>query len=158
MIGILYSGSVGFPVDSARSLLGLVGTWFSQVILVERMWVSQTSFDQPQMLGLQVKQGDVGGSGTWENSISGKRLNPALGSSEELLSTADASVEPVYTGNILIETSFDVVEGWMWTPANDDEVIVITASADSHIGLKLETAPSQSMDFIVGLTWREIGK
>jgi len=48
-----------------------------------------------------------------------------------------------------------VLSGYIWTPANDDEIIVI--SPGDIIGMNLDVAPSVPMDFSYGMTLREIG-
>ena len=56
---------------------------------------------------------------------------------------------------IYITQGFNVLSGWLWTPASDDEVITLIPSA--LVGIMLSVAPSASMDFSYGCTYREIG-
>ena len=68
----------------------------------------------------------------------------------------DQSAEPTYTAlKAIIEMGFNVLSGWLWTPANDDEVIVIPPSG--LVGFNLDTAPSTGMTFNYGCTIREAG-
>jgi hypothetical protein len=68
----------------------------------------------------------------------------------------NSTIEPTYTaGTEIIEDGFNVLSGYLWTPANDDEILVISPSA--LLGFSLDVAPSASMDFSYGCTLREVG-
>jgi len=68
----------------------------------------------------------------------------------------NSTIEPTYDANgILVEEGFNVLSGLTWTPANDDEVLVLSPSA--LLGVNLDVAPSASMNFSYGATLREIG-
>jgi len=68
----------------------------------------------------------------------------------------NSTIEPTYDANgILVEEAFNVAVGLVWTPGNDDEVMVISPSA--LLGVNLDVAPSVSMNFSYGCTLREIG-
>ena len=152
MIGQLYTVAIGSQAQTAAKTLIEIASPSDAVTLVERIKVAQTSFDTSENLGVKVQRVTTTGTGTATTPEPLQVGSAAYGGTVETNST----VEPTYTaGTEIIEDGFNVLSGYLWTPANDDEIIVISPSA--LLGISLDVAPSASMDFSYGCTIREIG-
>ena len=122
------------------------------VTLVERLWAGQSSFDTSENVAVRVQRITTTGTGT---ATTPEPLQTGFGVYGGTVETAH-SAEPTYTaGTEIIEQAFNVLSGFLWTPANDDEVIVVSPSA--LVGMVLDVAPTTGMDFHYGATIREIG-
>lgn len=152
MIGRLYTVAIGSQAQTAAKTLIEITSASDSVTLVERLWLKQTSFDTSENLGVKVQRVTTTGTGTATTPEPLQVGDAAFGGTVETNST----VEPTYTaGTEILEDGFNVLSGFLWTPANDDEVITISPSA--LIGFSLDVAPSASMNFSYGCTIREIG-
>ena len=152
MIGQLYTVAIGSQAQTAAKTLIEIASPSDAVTLVERIKIAQTSFDTSENLGVKAQRVTTTGTGTATTPEPLQVGSAAYGGTVETNSTA----EPTYTaGTEIIEDGFNVLSGYMWTPANDDEIIVISPSA--LLGISLDVAPSASMDFSYGCTIREIG-
>jgi len=152
MIGVLYTVSIGSQAQTAAKTLIEITAGSNTVTLIERIWIKQTSFDTSENLGTKTQRITTSGTGT---ATTPEPLDPdgsAYGGTVETNSTA----EPTYTAATeVLEDGFNVLSGYLWTPASDDEVIVVPGGG--IIGTNLDVAPSASMDFSYGCTIREIG-
>jgi len=154
MIGRLYKAGIGGQAQTTALTLMEISSAADSVTLIERMYVSQSSFDTSENLAVKVQVITTTGTGT----DSSADVNPiqigdaAFGGTFE----TNCTIEPTYTANaVYVEQGFNVLSGWLWTPASDDEVI--TLSPSGLVGVMLDVAPSGSMDFHYGCTIREIG-
>jgi len=152
MIGDLYSVSASSnSMTTAKTLIELLAP-SDAVLFVERVWIKQTSFDTSENLGTTTQRVSTTGTGTAQTPVPYMFGTTASATSVEI----DATAEPIYTSNEeLLEDGFNVLSGYLWTPANDDEIIVITPA--KLLGTNLDIAPSTSMNFSYGCTIREIG-
>lgn len=152
MIGRLYTVAIGAQAQTAAKTLIEVASAADSVTLVERAYISQSSFDTSENLACKIQRITTTGTGTATTPEPKQVGDAAFGGVVETNST----VEPTYTaGTELVEQGFNVLSGFLWTPANDDEVIVVSPSA--LVGISLDVAPSGSMNFHYGCTLREIG-
>jgi hypothetical protein len=152
MIGRLYTVSIGSQAQTAAKTLIEVASAADSVTLIERLWIKQTSFDTSENLGTKTQRITTTGTGTATTPEPLAAGDAAFGGTVETNST----IEPTYTaGTEILEDGFNVLSGYLWTPANDDEVITISPSA--LVGMNLDVAPSASMNFSYGCTLREIG-
>jgi hypothetical protein len=152
MIGRLYTVSIGSQAQTTAKTLIEVASAADSVTLIERMWIKQTSFDTSENLGTKTQRITTTGTGTATTPEPLQAGDAAFGG----VVKTNMTVEPTYTaGTEVIEDGFNVLSGYLWTPANDDEVITVSPSA--LIGLNLDVAPSASMNFSYGCTLREIG-
>ena len=151
MIGRLYSVSIGDQAQTAAKTLIEVAAPADSVVLVERMWIGQSSFDTSENLGAKVEDITTTGTGTTNTPRPLQEGDAAFGGTAK----TNDSVEPTYSGGVFVEQGFNVLSGWLWTPANDDEVIAVSPS--QLIGMMLGIAPSASMNVSYGMTIREIG-
>ena len=151
MIGRMYSVAIGSQAQTtAKTLIEVTGAADS-VTIIERLWLKQTSFDTSENLGIKLEDVTTSGTGTATTPNPLQEGDAAFGGTVETNST----VEPTYSGTVLLEDGFNVLSGYLWTPASDDEVIVISPSQIQ--GFSLDVAPSASMNFSYGCTLREIG-
>lgn len=152
MIGRMYTVAIGGEAQTAAKTLMEIASAADSVTLIERIYISQSSFDTSENLGCRVQRITTTGTGTATTPEPKQVGDAAFGGVVETNST----VEPTYTaGTELIEQGFNVLSGYLWTPANDDEIIAISPSA--LVGVALDVAPSASMNFHYGCTIREIG-
>jgi hypothetical protein len=152
MIGRLYTVGIGAEAQTPAKTLIEVAAPADAVVLLERAYISQSSFDTSENLAARIQRVTTTGTGTSFTARPVQVGDAAFGGSVETNST----IEPTYTASTeLVEQGFNVLSGWLWTPANDDEVICLSPSA--LIGIALDVAPSASMNFHYGCTLREIG-
>jgi len=154
MIGRMYAAAVAAQAQTAAKTLIELASAADGVTLLERAYIGQSTFDTSENLSAKIQRVTTTGTGTTSTSIVAPLQvgDAAFGGVLETNSTA----EPIYTSNtILVNQGFNVLSGFLWTPANDDEVHVLSPSALT--GIMLNTAPSGSMSFDYGFTCREIG-
>ena len=152
MIGRIYYVAVGSQAQTTAKNLIEIASAADSVTLVERAYIKQTSFDTSENLGVLVQRITTTGTGTAYVPPPAAEGDQAFGGVVE----TDSSAPPTYTAlKELLEDGFNVLSGWLWTPANDDEAWVISPSA--LLGIALDVAPSGAMDFSYGCTLREIG-
>lgn len=152
MIGRLYTVAIGSQAQTTAKTLIEIASAADSVTLVERLSLSQTSFDTSENLGILVQRITTTGTGTATTPEPLQAGDAAFGGVVETNST----VEPTYTaGTEILESGFNVLSGFLWTPASDDEVITISPSA--LVGFSLDVVPSASMNFSYACTLREIG-
>lgn len=152
MIGRLYAVSIAAQAQTAAKTLVEVTSAATKVTLVERMWVTQSTFDTSENLSVKVQRITTTGTGTATTPVPMSVGDSAFAGAVETNST----VEPTYTAStVLLNQGFNVLSGFLWTPASDDEIISLAPSA--LVGLMLNTAPSASMSFDYGCTIREVG-
>lgn len=152
MIGRLYMASIGAETHSLAETLMEIAAASDMVCTIERMWNSQSDFDTSENLNMKVE--DVATTGTYTSTVTPTPLQAGDAAATATVKQ-DATIEPIYAGSVYIEQGFNVLSGWLWTPANDDEVIVVSPS--QLVAFRLDAAPSTGMAFSYGLTFREIG-
>ena len=152
MIGRIYKLAIGAQAQTAAKCLMEIGAPADGVVFLERASITQSSFDTSENLAAKIEDVTTTGTGT-DSSAS---VNPvqegdaAFGGTFETNSTVD----PTYSGEVLLEQGFNCLSGFLWTPASDDEVIAISPSG--LIGIQLDVAIS-SMNLHYGCTIRVIG-
>ena len=152
MIGRLYTVSIGSQAQTAALTLIEIASAADSVTLVERLSLGQTSFDTSENLGIKVQRITTTGTGTATIPEPLQAGDAAFGGVIE----TNASIEPSYAaGTEILESGFNVLSGFLWTPASDDEVIAVSPSA--LVGFSLDVSPSASMNFSYSCTIREIG-
>lgn len=151
MIGPLYSLTIGAESHSAPSTLIYIEAAAAAVSIIERMWIKQSDFDTSENQAVKVQRGTAAGTDT---DVVPEPLH--IGDTYGGVIGTNSTGEPTYTALAeIIEDAFNVLSGWLWTPASDDEVIVVTPAAD--VGIMLDSTPSAAMLFHYGCTIREIG-
>lgn len=151
MIGRMYNVAIGAQAQTAAKTLIEIASAADSVTLIERLSISQSSFDTSENLGTKTQDISITGTGTGTTPRPFQTGDAAFGGTVE----TNATIEPTYGTAVHLESGFNVLSGYLWTPGNDDEVIVISPSALA--GMNLDVAPSGSMDFSYGCTLREIG-
>jgi hypothetical protein len=150
----MYGLSISSQAQTAAKTLLEIASAADGVTLLERAYISQTSFDTSENLEAKIQRVTTTGTGTTSTAAVAPFQvgDAAFGGVAETNST----IEPTYTASTqLVQQGFNVLSGFLWTPANDDEVVVISPSA--LVGVMLNVAPSASMNFSYGCTLREIG-
>lgn len=151
MIGRLYTVAIGSQAQTAAKTLIEVASAADSVTTIERLWIKQTSFDTSENLGVKCEDVTTTGTGTATTPVPLQTGDAALGGTVK----TNLTIEPTYSASVYLEDGFNVLSGYLWTPASDDEVIVISPS--QLAGFSLDVAPSASMNFSYGATLREIG-
>jgi len=154
MIGRMYAASIAAQAQTAAKTLLELASAADGVTILERAYIGQSTFDTSENLSAKIQRITTTGTGTTSTSVVAPLQvgDAAFGGVLETNST----IEPTYTASTAVyNQGFNVLSGFLWTPANDDEVFVLSPSA--LIGVMLNTAPSASMSFDYGFTCREIG-
>lgn len=152
MIGRMYTVSIGNEASTVAKTLMEFTAVADSIATVERIAITQSSFDTSENLGSTTQRITTGGTGTATVLRALEVGSPAAG----VLCETDASAEPTYdAAGILLELGFNVLSGLLWTPANEDELLVLSPSG--ILGINLDVAPSGSMNFSYGATIRESG-
>ena len=151
MIGRIYSVAIGSQAQTTADTLIEVASAADSVTLIERISIKQTSFDTSENLGVKVEDITTTGTGDANTPSPLSEGDAAFGG----VVKTNLSVEPTYSGTVYWEDGFNVLSGFLWTPANDDEIFVIAPS--QLTGIMIDIAPSASMDFSYSCTLREIG-
>jgi len=152
MQGRMYSVAIASQAQTAAKTLIEIASPADSVTLVERLWIKQTSFDTSENLGTTTQRITTTGTGTAATPVPLQLGDAAFGGTVK----TNLTIEPTYTAStVILDDGFNVLSGYLWTPANDDEIIVISPSA--LLGMNLDVAPSASMNFSYGVTLREIG-
>ncbi len=152
MIGRLYGFAIGASAKTAAVTLMEIAAPADAVVTLERAYMSQSSFDTSENLAAKVE--DISTTGTGSVAVIPRPFQEGDAAFGGVLEY-DQTIEPTYSTVVFIEQGFNVLSGWLWTPANDDEVIVLAPS--QLVGIMIDVAPSGSMDFHYGCTIREIG-
>lgn len=150
MIGRMYMTSIGDQAQTVAKTLIEIAAAADLVVLIERMWNSQSSFDTSENGGMKVE--DISIAGTLSANTP-TPLQTGTGAATATVTT-NASIEPTYSGTVYIQQGFNVLSGWLWTGATDDEVIVISPS--QLVGMMTNVTVT-SMNMSYGMTFREIG-
>jgi hypothetical protein len=152
MIGRLYTIAIGGEAQTTADTLIEIAAPADSVVMLERAYISQSSFDTSENLACKIQRITTTGTGTAHTARPMQAGDSAFGGTIK----TNMSAEPTYTADKeIIEQGFNVLSGFLWTPANDDEVIAISPSA--LLGIMLDVAPSASMNFHYGCTIRETG-
>ena len=154
MMGRLYSATIPSEAQTTAKTLVELAAAADMIVTLERMWISQSDFDTSENLESKVEGVATTGTGTTFTAPLPAPLQ-AGDSATTVITKTNFTIEPTYDGEIYITQGFNVLSGWLWTPANDDEVIVVSPS--QLIGIRLNVAPSGSMNFSYGCIFREIG-
>lgn len=152
MIGNLYTLAIGAQAQTAAKTLMEIASGAAVVTLLERAYISQNSFDTSENLGCKIQRITTTGTGTTTTAVPTQVGTAAAAGTQKTNDT----VEPTYTAStVLLQQGFNVLSGFLWTPANDDEIFAIAPSG--LLGIMLDVAPSASMNFSYGATFRQIG-
>ena len=154
MIGRLYSATVANEASTTAKTLVEIAAAADMIVTLERMWISQTDFDTSENLGAKVEGVATAGTGTAFTAPTPAPLQAGDSASTATVVT-DFTIEPTYDGQVYVSQGFNVLSGWLWTPANDDEVIVVSPS--QIVAFMHDVDASGAMNFSYGLVYREIG-
>lgn len=152
MIGNMYTIAIGAQAQTTSKTIMEHASPSTSITTVERIYISQNSFDTSENLGCKVQRITTTGTGTTTTAVPFMASAAAAGGTQKTNDT----IEPTYTAStVLIQQGFNVLSGFLWTPANDDEVLVLAPSG--LLGTMIDIAPSASMNFSYGCTFRQIG-
>jgi hypothetical protein len=148
----LYAVAIAAEAHTDADTLVEIASPADAVTILERAYISQSTFDTSENLSAKVQRITTTGTGTSTTPVALQAGSAAYGGTVK----TNLTVEPTYTASTeLVQQGFNVLSGWLWTPASDDEVIVVSPSA--LVGVMLNTVPSASMSFSYGVTIREVG-
>lgn len=154
MIGNVYTIAVGAQAQTTSKTLLEVAAAATSVAILERAYISQNSFDTSENLGCKIQRITTTGTGTSSTAdmVPTQAQVSAFGGTVK----SNMTIEPTYTANkVFLQQGFNVLSGFLWTPANDDEVFTLAPSG--LLGIMIDVAPSASMNFSYGATVRQIG-
>lgn len=124
----------------------------TQLLLITRAWCTQSSSTTSAQQRIELLRKSA--AGTLTNTLTPAKVTPGSAASGVTSAKTTATVEGTAT-DILIEDSFNVLQGWLWVPSCPEERIVVAPSG--IIALKLPAAPAASITFSYGLEWIELG-
>jgi hypothetical protein len=152
MIGNVYAIAIAAQAQTAAKTLVELAAPATAIAILERAYISQSTFDTSENLNAKVQRITTTGTGTSTTPVPVNANAAAAGGTQK----TNMTIEPTYTAStVLLNQGFNVLSGFLWTPANDDEVFVIAPSG--LLGVMLNTAPSGSMSFDYGVTFRQVG-
>jgi hypothetical protein len=151
MLGIPFTVQTDQVAETTVQSLIRLSAPSTAVIAVVKAWVAQDSVDNlNEVLGVQIHEASTDGTGA---SVTARAIgghNGTFGGTAIGTITADPTA-----GNILVREGFNAAAGWVWTPFDESDALVIAPSG--RLVLHLDTAPSESMNFSAGFTFYEIG-
>lgn len=151
MIGRMFTVAIGNQAQTSAVTLMEILSGAAVVTLIDRIWITQSSLDTSEQSACKVQRITTTGTGT---GTTPEPLDPGTAAFGGTVET-DASIEPTYTaGTEILEQGFNLLSGFLWTPSNDDEFMVM-GGADL-IGIMLDVAIAGA-DLNYGCTLREIG-
>lgn len=126
----------------------------SQVITILRAWVSQSNLGTSAMQRVQILRKTAAATVTSFTPILLDKGDAASGCAGGTSATGtNASVEGT-DGDVLLETNFNVLNGFLHIPVPEDRFVVGPAG---FIAIKLPGAPASSMTTSAGFTFEEQG-
>ena len=135
-----------------------IGTAGSLIEIV-RAWVSQHGSSSSQQLGIKIGTKasvfQTLTSTTPKPAVLGGSASGIAGGTAGAAATAgtDASAEGAGTFTDGIEDSFNILNGWLWVPTEDERIIV---PPDTAVVLKLHGTPSVLTNWHAGLAYKEL--
>ena len=153
MIGRMYGVWVGAETHSAAVCLLETTGAADSVTLLERLSITNTDQNTSENVAMKVQ--GVATTGTYTGTQTPRMLqlgDTIFGGTVKYNATIPPTVtsEPIY-----LESGFNVLSGFLWTPASDDEVICISPS--DIMGFFLSVAGTGAILMSYGQTMREIG-
>jgi hypothetical protein len=126
----------------------------SNVLRVLRAWVSQSNQTSSAQLSVAILRKTGAATVTSATPLLLDKGDAASGAVGGAAATGvNATVEGT-NGDILVQASFSVLNGWLWVPVPEERIIVGPAGI---IGLTLITAPGASMTTDAGIIFGEEG-
>jgi len=151
MIGRLYTVAIGAQSQTAAKTLIEILAATNTVNFVERVWITQSNLDTSENTACKIQRITTTGTGTATTPEPYDPGSAAFGGTVETNST----IEPTYTSATeIIEQGFNLLSGFLWTPANDDEIILIPCAG--LLGINLDVAIAGAA-LHYGATIRELG-
>ena len=121
------------------------------IVAITKAWVGQESTDDlNEVNAVQLQRASTDGTGTAATARQMSDGDPAFGGTAVVNLTAATTA-----GNILVRENFNFAAGWVWTPYDLSEAIIVSPS--QRIVLRLDVAPSAAMTLTAGLQFHEIG-
>ena len=154
MIGALYVASAASDANTGTQTEMLLTNTAAMISLVERAAISQGTQTTSEQEVAKISKWSIVGTGG--DAVTEVALNDqaAAASGTVTIEGTIAVTTGTGTNSIFYQQGFNVLSGWLWTPANDDEVIIIGLSGVAELGLTTGTA---SLVWYCSLTWREYG-
>lgn len=151
MLGIPFTVQTDQVAETTAQSLIRLSAPSTAVLAIVKAWVGQDNVDAlNEPLGIQIHEASTDGTGS---SITARAIG---GHNQTFGGTAIGSITLDPTeGNILVREAFNAAAGWVWTPFDESDCLVVAPS--QRIVLHLDTAPSVSMNFSAGFTFYEIG-
>ncbi len=151
-VGAVYYIAVAAESHSATDTLMEIASASTAVTSLERIHIGNATQDTSENLSTKTQRVTTTGTGSAFTPRKASNLSSAFGGTVKTNLTSP----PTYTASTeLMVCGFNVLSGFLWTPASDDEAITIPPSG--LIGININTAPTAAISFTYGATIREIG-
>lgn len=151
MIGRVYTAIMDAVSVSAAKDLIRVSAPSTAALLVTKAWLGQESVDDLNEVGaVQLMRASTDGTGTSGTANPMSDGDSAFGGTFVYNLSADTTA-----GTILVRENLNMAAGWVWTPFDFSEGIIVPPSG--RIVLRLDVAPSAAMTVTAGMQFHEIG-
>lgn len=141
--------------------LAFINPGASQGFRVLRAWCSQYGTATSQQLGVQLSTQVTAfptlTSATPAKLSTGDPASNITGGTAGAAGTAgvNASAEGAGAKTVLVVDSFNNLNGWIWVPTPDEQIIM-PAGASSGLGLFLISTPTTLTSWNAGITYQEL--
>lgn len=151
MLGLPFTVQTDQVAEATTQDLIRLSAPSTAVVAVVKAWMGQDNVDNlNEPLAAQIHKATTDGTGT---TITAR---PVGGHDGTFGGTAIGSITADATeGNILVREGWNAAAGWVWTPFDESDCIVLAPS--ERLVLRLDVTPSVSMNFSAGFTFYEIG-
>lgn len=137
-------------ISAAKDLIRLSAPADS-ALLITKAWVGQESLDDlNEVNAVQIQRASTDGTGTSATPRPMSEGDAAFGGTAVVNLTANTTA-----GNILVRENLNMAAGWVWTPFDLSEAIIVSPS--QRIVLRLDVAPSAAQTLTAGFNLVEIG-
>ena len=151
MIGMTYTMALAGSTQSSAKTLMTIDAASTAIVTIEKISISQSTIDASENTGTTIQVASANGTGTSGTAFAQMAGFSTFGGAIETNHTA----EPTYTaGSIHWEQGWNILSGFIFTPANDDDVIVLSPSG--ILGFNLDVAIT-SADLSFSAVFREVG-
>ena len=121
------------------------------ILVITKAWIGIDDVDDlNEPMSGQINRASSAGTGAAVTPRAMAVGTGALGATAIESITADPT-----PGDILVKEPFNAASGWVWTPYDESEAIIVSPSG--IIVLHLPVAPSAAMNIISGFTFYEVG-
>lgn len=126
----------------------------ARLVTLLRAWCSQSNLTASAMQRVQILRKSAAATVTSGTPLLLDAGDAAAGSAGGTAATGTNATVEGTDGDVLVDTDFNVLNGWLWVPTPEERIVVGPAG---FIAIKLPTAPGSSMTTSAGFLFGEQG-